>query len=269
VGEPRYSFPLTVSVILHVVVLFILIVSFEFSSLMPVVQNSDEDMKVISATIINPRATVPVPAPTPVAEAPVPAAPPKPVPAPAKPIFQETDVEEQMIAIDQQLKKRLVDQQQAHTKKLMQEKRKLLAKEKKLKQAALLKAMEKEMHQQTEKSLQQQVLNEQQRVVGVKVQGEVNKYKALILQAIAQRWLVPAGVDKTLSSELFIRLAPGGTVLDVQVTKSSGDLALDRSARDAVFKASPLPVPEDDDGFNQFRQFILKVKPQNLIESDT
>ena len=146
--DPRFSLSLTASVALHVVFLLILILSFEFSSLMPVVENSDEDMKVISATIINQHATVPVAptTPTPQAAPPAPAKPVTPEP-PAKPIFQEKDVEEDMIAIDQQLKKRLVDEQQAHVKKLQADKRKQLVKEKKLKQAAMVKEMEKELKQ--------------------------------------------------------------------------------------------------------------------------
>jgi colicin import membrane protein len=112
------------------------------------------------------------------------------------------------------------------------------------------------------------LLNEQKRTSGAKSRGEVNKYKALILQTISQHWLVPSGVDKNLSAELLIRLAPGGTVLDVQVIRSSGSAGLDRSARDAVFKASPLPVPSDSEGFDQFRQFVLKVKPENVIVHD-
>ena len=76
---------------------------------------------------------------------------------------------------------------------------------------------------------------------------------------------MPTQVDKKLTCELMIRIAPGGMVLDVQVTKTSGDPSLDSSARIAVFKASPLPVPADPQAFAAFRQFILKVKPQNII----
>jgi colicin import membrane protein len=139
---------------------------------------------------------------------------------------------------------------------------------KKAKQKSLEQAMEKELKDVAAKSLQQQLYHAQQRASGAKVQGIVDKYKALVLQAISQRWLVPPGTDKNLYAELFIHLAPGGAVLDVQITKSSGLLAFDRSARDAVFKASPLPVPDDTVAFNQFRQFVLKVKPDNIITAD-
>jgi colicin import membrane protein len=273
VQQPRYSLPFAASVILHVVMLLTLAFSFEFTSLPPVLENSDEDMKVISAVIINSRATVPVEAPRPAApsEKLQPAELPKPTPE-VKPVpevshAQAAQEEEEMLAVGEQLKSQLLAKQAALTKKLLQEK-KWKAKEKKLKQAALLKSMENDIKDSAAKSLQQQLINEQKRVVGVKVRGIVNKYNALITQAISQQWLVPAGVDKSLSSILLIRLAPGGTVLDVQITKSSGDLALDRSARDAVFKASPLPVPDDEQSFEQFRLFELKVKPENLIPSD-
>ena len=113
---------------------------------------------------------------------------------------------------------------------------------------------------------------EQKRLAATMTQqmhGVVDKYKALILQTISQHWIVPTNADKKLTAELLIRLAPGGLVLDVQLIKSSGDAALDRSARAAVFNASPLPVPTDSDAFTAFRQFVLKVKPENVLHNDS
>jgi len=121
------------------------------------------------------------------------------------------------------------------------------------------------------KSLQQQMLQEQKRLASVMTQqtrGVVDKYRALILQTISQRWIIPPNVDKHLTAELLVRLAPGGLVLDVELIKSSGDEALDRSARAAVFKSSPLPVPTDTDAFESFKQFVLKVKPENVLLTD-
>ncbi len=97
-------------------------------------------------------------------------------------------------------------------------------------------------------------------------QGIVNKYKALIIQAISEHWQVPLQANRSLYSELMIRLSPEGAVLDVKITKSSGDPALDSSARSAVLKASPLPVPESKDEFEPFKQFVLKVKPENIVD---
>jgi colicin import membrane protein len=95
------------------------------------------------------------------------------------------------------------------------------------------------------------------------VAGEVNKYKALIINAISRRWILPDNVDSSLSSQFRIRLAPTGTVLEVSLTRSSGNPILDRSAQSAIYKASPLPVPEDPDAFKVFRDISLTVRPEN------
>lgn len=94
--------------------------------------------------------------------------------------------------------------------------------------------------------------------------GEVNKYRAMILNAISQRWIVPENVDRTLSSQFHIRLAADGSVLEVSLIRSSGDSILDRSAQTAIYKASPLPVPGDPDMFASFRDINLTVRPENV-----
>lgn len=96
-----------------------------------------------------------------------------------------------------------------------------------------------------------------------RVAGEVDKYKALIINAISQRWILPENADSTLSSQFRIRLAPNGSVLEVSLTRSSGDSILDRSAQSAIYKASPLPVPQDPTTFNMFRDISLTVRPVN------
>lgn len=94
---------------------------------------------------------------------------------------------------------------------------------------------------------------------------EVDKYKAMIVEAISQRWIVPDNANQDLSARLAIRLAPGGTVLSVSLVKSSGDPVLDRSAEAAVYKASPLPVPSDPGVFAQFRNISLTVRPERVL----
>jgi colicin import membrane protein len=144
-------------------------------------------------------------------------------------------------------------------------------KEKKIKQKSIASEFEKDMKQMAARSLQQDMLQEQKKMAGARAQqvrGQVDKYKALILQTISQNWLIPPSVNKNLYAELMIRVAPGGVVLDVQVIKSSGDEGLDHSAQTAVFKSSPLPVPKDSDAFEPFRQFVLKVKPKDILNTE-
>lgn len=99
---------------------------------------------------------------------------------------------------------------------------------------------------------------EQERIAGV-----VDKYKALILNSISQKWILPENANSLMYSQFRICLAPNGVVLDVSLIKSSGDTVLDRSAKDAIYKASPLPVPNDPKTFNLFRDISLTVRPGN------
>ncbi|STX51717.1 TolA colicin import membrane protein [Legionella busanensis] len=97
-----------------------------------------------------------------------------------------------------------------------------------------------------------------------KIAGEVNKYKAMIINAISQQWILPENVNDNLSSQFRIRLAPSGEVLEVSLIRSSGDPILDRSAQTAIYKASPLPVPTDPTTFDLFRDISLTVRPENV-----
>jgi colicin import membrane protein len=265
---------------LHLLVLGLLVLSFSFSSKMPVLQNSDQNTEVINAMVMNTP-----PTPTKVKVTPQPQRiTPKPVvtrPVPSEPIKQEAPVKpktsvqvappkKQAIAISDKKEKKL--EQDKIAKQLLADIKKQANQQKKVKQKELTTAFEKEMKQMMAKSIQRQMQQEQRHVAGAsvqKMQGEVNKYKALILQVISQNWIIPGAVDKTLYAQLLIRVAPGGMVLDVQITKSSGDETLDRSIQTAIFKSSPLPVPPDAEAFEQFRQFVLKVKPENILGSDS
>ena len=96
-----------------------------------------------------------------------------------------------------------------------------------------------------------------------RLSGVVDKYKAQILQAISRQWILPENLRPGLSSQFRIRLAPNGAVLEVSLIKSSGDPILDRSAQTAIYKASPLPVPEDAETFDIFRDISLTVRPES------
>lgn len=118
-----------------------------------------------------------------------------------------------------------------------------------------------------QKLMQQQLQNDQQQLTHLKtqqMQGTIDQYKAKIIQAIASRWVVPADANKNMSSQFLIHVAPGGVVLGVQLLRSSGNDALDRSARVAIFKASPLPVPNNPAIFDKFRELRLTVSPKEV-----
>lgn len=287
----RYLF---LSIILHVMIVLFFVLGFETMSPLAVLENTNQQ-DVISAVVLGDTAKskiLPHDQPKP---PPVKAIKPKPLPepnveeAPSPPVLKkntaiETNIETKPTpdAIALSLKKpKKKEEKIAKEKKdtklnikpifgqdLLADIKKETHKQKKKQEKALEEQFKKTLQAQSEKSLRQQLLNDDIKLKSQEAhmsQGEVNKYKSLIVQAISENWLVPPGTNKRLACELMIRVAKGGRVLDVQVLKSSGDQALDRSARAAVLKSSPLPVPTDEEEFNTFRQFALKVRPENVL----
>lgn len=262
------------SLVSHLVILFILVLGFDYNASHPVFENTNEH-DVISAVVLGDTAKSKIlpkqkpPEPEPIKEIvkkelPVKSAQPMPTPT-QKDVIALTKPDKKKLAAQKALEalkkpsffgKDLLNDIKMQKKIVQKEQNKLQSK------------FQKTLRDQSEKSLRQQLLNEEIKLQGTESrqsQGEVNKYKALILQAISQHWIIPTQANKRLYCELMIRIAPGGMVLDVQVTKTSGDPSLDSSARAAVLKASPLPVPADPNEFDAFRQFVLKVKPENIL----
>ncbi len=123
----------------------------------------------------------------------------------------------------------------------------------------------------TEQAKQQQLLAEQQAINTAQqaqlqqaILTEVERYTLMVKQKVMQNWLIQRGYEG-LTTQLHVRVAPGGTVLDVQVIKKSGNEALDRSAVSAVYRASPLPVPTDPAVFESFRELRLILRPEDVL----
>lgn len=86
---------------------------------------------------------------------------------------------------------------------------------------------------------------------------------AAIQRKVNQRWIKPISSPKGLSCTIRVKLLPSGDVMDANVVSSSGNDIFDRSAENAVRKASPLPVPKDRRLFtSHFRTFTFEFKPE-------
>ncbi len=117
-------------------------------------------------------------------------------------------------------------------------------------------AVKKAASQQAQRDLSAHTLQDQK---------TVNEYTALIRIEVEKRWSRPPSARTGMQAELRITLIPGGEVLEVQLVKSSGDPAFDRSAENAVRLAGRLPVPGDPAVFsNYFRQFKFLFRPEGL-----
>lgn len=190
---------------------------------------------------------------------------PKPVekPAPAKPIEKKPEIKDSIKIDDRKTKieKKPIEKKDVHDEKkppVKPEKKSVTDKKKTITKA------QKNQKTMEEKLWAEQLANEEKQLSQAKAQqaqGVVNKYNALILQAIREQWILPENYPPEVSCQLLIKLKPGGGVLDVQLVKSSGNEGFDRSARAAVYKASPLPVPKETDLFNQMREIALVVRP--------
>ncbi|QQD21816.1 cell envelope integrity protein TolA [Oceanospirillaceae bacterium ASx5O] len=81
---------------------------------------------------------------------------------------------------------------------------------------------------------------------------------------VSSLWRYPPSVRPDQEVSVRIQLVPTGEVIQVQVVRSSGHAALDRSVEQAVMRASPLPVPDDIRLFEQkFRNLTINFRPEN------
>lgn len=95
-----------------------------------------------------------------------------------------------------------------------------------------------------------------------RAQSELERFQALIKQRVESSWVNSGGWTKDIRCLVHVRLIPTGEVIEATVVRSSGNAAFDRSAENAVYKASPLPLPEDKALFEHFRDFNFDFHPQ-------
>ena len=83
------------------------------------------------------------------------------------------------------------------------------------------------------------------------------------MRKVDRSWIRPVDAEQGLKCTIRVKLMSDGTVIDAEVIKSSGDEIFDRSAENAVNKASPLPVPNDKELFaREFRTFTFTFDPR-------
>ena len=90
------------------------------------------------------------------------------------------------------------------------------------------------------------------------VQSEIDKYTALITQTIQRNWITDDSM-RGKECQLTISVAPSGFVKNVD--QGRGDAQVCQSARNAVLKASTLPVSKDPEVYKQMETIKLTVRP--------
>ena len=90
--------------------------------------------------------------------------------------------------------------------------------------------------------------------------GALQRYSYAVQQKIQRNWVKPASAQPGIECVIDVRQARGGEVIAARVGRCNGDAAVRRSIEAAVFKASPLPEPEDPNLFQ--RDLRITFKPE-------
>lgn len=178
-------------------------------------------------------------------------------------ISEEVAQKQKTEQIRQEKEKHKLTEQLAQKQKTEQ-----LRKENEKKQEMLLAKIKKEQEQKLQNSLlsEEKLLSESTEVQLIR-QKEVDRYTSLQRAKVEKNWIIQENfLGRNLSTKLEIRLARDGRVISVSIVKSSGDDGLDISAKNAVLKASPLPVPEDDKTFENFIRYKFTFRPDELMK---
>ena len=94
---------------------------------------------------------------------------------------------------------------------------------------------------------------------------EISLFSGIIQNQVMQVWQQPSSARTGLSVELLIKLVPTREIIHVKLLKSSGNLAFDNSALNAVEKLSKFEDLNMGRKLfdNHFRNFTLVFNPKN------
>jgi colicin import membrane protein len=91
--------------------------------------------------------------------------------------------------------------------------------------------------------------------------GAMNRYILAISQSIERNWRKPPSAPDNLKCILNVKQLPGGDVGQLSFGACNADEATKDSIEQAVFRASPLPEPEDPSLFTRNLEIIFE--PEN------
>jgi colicin import membrane protein len=171
--------------------------------------------------------------------------PPKPDPA----IAEKAEREKR----EREKKERLEREKQERAEKLKQEKKREQEEAARKKREEEKRRVEEERVRKEAERAREEAQSARQKLID----GFINRITA----KIQGRANVPGTVTGKPVVQVRIRILPGGEVLDITVTRSSGNRVYDTAMERAVRSASPLPVPPaDSELFPQFRDLILNLE---------
>ena len=246
--EPGRKWAIALAVLVHLIFAAVLVfgVNWQTKEAAPVMAELWNSLPALAPKPV----PKPVPEPEP-APLPEPKPQPKPVPKPEPKLEQPKPVKADIELKDKEKKRKEEERKKAET-------------EKRLKEQAL-----KEQHAQLE--AEQATLSKQREEADA-------ARKQMAAQAAAQSRLMADAISRISShvrrfvvmrpdvvwnpqAEFEVFLIPTGEVLNVKLSRSSGNPAYDNAVERAIRKASPLPLPTDPALVGRFRELKLKFRP--------
>lgn len=95
----------------------------------------------------------------------------------------------------------------------------------------------------------------------------VQSISSLINNRVTAAWIRPPSARNNMKTQLRIYFLPNGEVMNVQITRGSGDALFDQRAVDAVYKVRKIDELAEVDSYvfeRNFRQVDLIFNPQDL-----
>ncbi len=184
------------------------------------------------------------------------------------------EAEQQRIAAERQQQEEAARRQVAAEQKRLEEERRRLAAERermeqqrrRIEEERGRKVEEERKRKEAEQQLAKAVAAEEQAreeaARRARAATAMDKYILLIKQKVSRNWVRPVGTGEELQCVVRVRLAAGGEVLNAAIVRSSGNELFDRSVENAVHKASPLPLPEERELFDDFRDIEFVFRPE-------
>lgn len=204
----------------------------------------------------------PEPKPEPEPEKPKPEHKPEPKPEPPPPAKAD-------IALKKAKEEKLKEEKLKEEKRKEEDKKKELEKKKKEQEEQRKKA-EKEYQEliarqarADEETLKaNQAAENARRAAASARNSEIGKYTGMIRDKIRGNIVAPPDMLGNPQAVFEVTVIPSGEVINVRMTKSSGNAAYDNAVERAIRKSSPLPLPPPERGlFETFRQSELKIRP--------
>lgn len=269
--------------LLHAAIFAGMIVAFDFSRpVTPAVPLA------IRATIVTPdEVPAPAPEPPPIVEPepePEPEQEPEPEPEPEPVVEPEPDPAElARIAAEERARQEELERERqriAREREAEQERQRRAEEERRRREEAELERRRQEAERQRQEEIERQRLEnerrrqeaeaaerrrrleaelaaEQERLDAMNA-GALARYQFALRQKIERNWVQPASARPGTSCVVSVRQLPGGEVVSATVESCTGDEAVRRSVEAAVYKASPLPQPEDPSLFERNLRFVFE-----------